>query len=219
MGTCGGLYASLGAIHGCGIIAIITYLRSEELTVNTFDCIKARRSIRRYTDDEVAEELVDRLLDAARLAPFGGPPQVSGQLWEFVVVRDAKAKRALTHEHKDRMWVKDAPVVIAVCADVRKDARYRNYDFISALAVENLLLAATALGLGTCIVDSYVNHTAHEQDRKLLRETLGLPDHIRLECLITVGYPNEEADVKDLRPLYDMKHVESFQAGALPHQE
>lgn len=171
-------------------------------------CIKTRRSIRKYSKKDVSDEIIVKLLDAARHAPFGGPPKIECQLWEFIIIKDEKIKRALTHNNEERMFVADAPVVIACCADTTKDPNYRDYDITVALAVENILLAATSLGLGTCYVTCYGNHVAHEKERKLLREILKLPEHIRLVCLITIGYPDEEPQPKPLRPLKDMVHYE-----------
>jgi nitroreductase len=173
-----------------------------------FECIKNRRSIRKYKDIDVSDEIILKLIDAARHAPFGGPCKIEPQLWEFIIVRDYAIKKALAHDNKEREFIINAPVIIACCADITKDPNYRDYDITVALAVENLMLAATSLGLGTCYVTCYGNHVAHERERKILRETLKLPDHIRLICLVTVGYPDELPPRKPLRDLKDMIHYE-----------
>lgn len=174
--------------------------------MDVFECIKKRRSIRKYTKKDVSDETILKLLDAARYAPFGGPLKIECQLWEFIIIRDDKIKRALAHDNEERMFVADAPVVIACCADTTKDPNYRDYDITVALAVENLLLAATSLGLGTCYVTCYGNHVAHKRECKLLRDILKLPEHIRLVCLITVGYPDEKPQLKPLKDLKEMTH-------------
>ncbi|NIM12407.1 MAG: hypothetical protein GTO45_09860 [Candidatus Aminicenantes bacterium] len=99
-------------------------------------------------------------------------------------------------------------MVIACCADKRKDPEYRDYDITVALAVENMLLEATECGLGACYVSCYGNHMSHQQERGLLQEILQLPDYIRLVCLITIGYPNEKPVKKEL---IDLKHIIHFE--------
>lgn len=172
--------------------------------------VKSRRSIRKYKKKEVSDEVILSLLDAARYAPFGGPLKVEGQLWEFIVIRDGKIKKALTYDNEERQFVAEAPVVIACCADTTKDPKYRDYDITTALAVENILLTATAMGLATCYITCYGNHVAHENERKLLRKILKLPDHIRLVALITVGYGDEDPEPKPLRNLKEMLHYEQW---------
>jgi len=174
------------------------------------ECIKRRRSIRKYKNREVSDEVVRRLLDAARHGPFGGPAKIECQLWEFIIVRDSATKLALTHDNEERKFVASAPVVIVCCADTTKDPAYRDYDITVALAVENVMLAAVEMGLGSCYVTCYGNHVAHERERELLREVLKLPDHIRLVCLLTLGYPDEEPLPKPLRELDEMTHFERW---------
>jgi len=176
--------------------------------MSVIECIKKRRSIRRYKKRNVSDNIILKLLDAARYAPFGGPCTIEPQLWEFIIIRDPKIKKALAHGNKEREFITTAPVIIACCADTTKDPKYRDYDITVALAVENLMLAATSMGLGTCYITCYGNHIAHERERKILRETLKLPEHIRLVCLVTVGYPDEIPPPKPLRKLEDMIHYE-----------
>jgi len=161
-----------------------------------------------YKDRDINDETLRRLVDVARRAPFGGPCKIECQLWEFIIVRNSDIKKALAHGSEERLFIARAPVVIACCADITKDPKYRDYDITIALAAENLMLAATAMGLGTCYVTCYGNHVAHENERKLLRDILKLPDHIRLVCLIALGYPDEVPKSKPLRKLEDMIHYE-----------
>lgn len=178
--------------------------------MNVLEFIKKRRSIRKYTKQEVKNDLVLTLLDAARYAPFGGPTEIECQLWEFIIIRDHSTKVALAHGNEERQFLSKAPVIIACCADTTKDPKYRDYDITVALAVENMLLVATAMGLGTCYVTCYGNHIAHKKERELLRKILKLPDHIRLVCLITLGFPAETPPSKPLRNLKGMIHCKSW---------
>ena len=134
--------------------------------METLDCIKKRRSCRKYLDKKVPDEVVLKLIDAARHAPFGGPPIKNCQLWEFVIVKSKETKQKLALNYDDRKFVASAPVVIAVCADKTKDKDYKDYEKTCSLAVQNILLTATDLGLGACYVSSFSHHEKHKEDKE-----------------------------------------------------
>ena len=182
------------------------------LLMETLDCIKKRRSCRKYLDKKVPDEVVLKLIDAARHAPFGGPLIKNCQLWEFVIVKSKETKQNLALDYDDRKFVASAPVVIAVCADKTKDKDYKDYEKTCSLAVQNILLAATDLGLGACYVSSFSHHEKHKEDKEKLRQALQLPDNIELVCLVAVGYPDssEEIKGKELRSIGELIHMEKF---------
>ncbi|MFH1505762.1 MAG: nitroreductase family protein [archaeon] len=179
--------------------------------METLECIKSRRSVRKFLDKEVSDKILKELIAAAIQAPFGGGPD-KGQLWEFVIVKDQAIKQKLVLEYKDRQFLIKAPVVIAVCADKEKDAKYKNWDITSALAVENLLLAAHALGLGACYVDTFNHHEGHKEDREKLNKALGLPGHIELIAIMPLGYsdPSEDFKEKKLKAIGEMLHFDKW---------
>jgi len=107
------------------------------------DLIQARRSIRKYTKDAVAEGDVQALLEAAMAAPSGN----DARPWEFVVVRDAALRAELSKVKKGAHMCSGAPVVLAVLAD---EAASVHWIADASAATENILLAAVALGLGRC---------------------------------------------------------------------
>ncbi|MEF8847435.1 MAG: nitroreductase family protein [Candidatus Paceibacterota bacterium] len=180
--------------------------------MDAIDCIKTRRSRRNFLDKKVSEETIKKLIDCARNAPFGGPPRKDCQLWEFVVIRDDSIKEELTLEYDDREFIKEAPVTIAVCADKRKDPDYKNWEVTCSLAAENILLAAHSLGLGACYVTTFMHHEGHTEDREKLVKTLNLPEHIKLICLIPIGYPDSDEDIepKELRDIEEMLHYNKW---------
>jgi nitroreductase len=145
------------------------------------DLIKKRRSIRQYTNQDVSEDQVKQLLEAAMAGPSGRALDP----WHFIVVRDPdrRARLAATHTFSD--MCARAPVVIVVCGDEKLSDHWISD---SAAAAENLLLAATALGLGSVWVGIYprAEREAH------VREVLAIPPHIRILCLAPVGHPAEE---------------------------
>jgi nitroreductase len=142
--------------------------------------IKKRRSIRKYTEQAVTDEQIRQLLEAAMAAPSGS----NIQPWEFVVVKDPGLKRQLAQTHTWSYMAADAAVVFVVCGNER--ASHHWVEDASA-ATENLLLAATALGLGAVWVGIYpgADREAH------VRRVLGIPEGIRVLCLVPVGHPAE----------------------------
>ena len=157
------------------------------------DLIKRRRSIRQYTDAHVSEEQVRQLLEAAMSAPSGRALDP----WHFIVVRDAATRQKLAATHTFSDMCSRAPLVIAVCGDEKL-----SYHWIAdgAAATENILLAATALGLGGVWVGIY----PRSERENYVRETLAVPPHIRILCLLPIGHPAEE---KPPRTRYDAAKV------------
>jgi len=180
--------------------------------MDVLECIKTRRSRRKFLNKEIPEELIRELIDCARHAPFGGPPKKEPQLWEFVIVKDKGIKEKLALDYEDRQFVKEAPVVICVCADKRRDPNYKDWEITCSLAIENLLLAAHALGLGACFVTTFIHHEGHQKDRKNLIETLDLPEYIELIALIAIGFPDpsEKIEEKELRDIDEILHLNKW---------
>jgi len=180
--------------------------------METSDVIKARRSRRKYLDKEIPDELIMKIIDSARYAPFGGPPKKSCQLWEFIIIKHDDTKEKLALKYEDRQFVKTAPVVIAVCADKTKDPDYKDWEITTSLAIENMLLTAHDLGLGVCYITTFIHHEKHKEDRKKLIEALNLPENIELIALITIGYPHpfEELEKKELRDIDEMIHYDKW---------
>jgi nitroreductase len=148
--------------------------------MNVIDVIRQRRSIRAYADQTVEPEKLERLLEAARLAPSAS----NRQEWRFVVVTDTETRKKLAHAANDQEFVAQAPVVIAGCAE-KHDHVMRcgqpSYAIDLAIAMDHITLQAVADGLGTCWIGAFY------EDQ--VREVLGIPEHVRVVELLTVGYP------------------------------
>lgn len=158
------------------------------------DAIKGRRSIRKYRDTPVREEDLLAVLEAARWAPSWA----NSQCWRFIVVRDAAVKAQLSEVLTDwnpaRRAVKEAPLLIVACGQLGKSGYYHGapstqkgdwYMFDTGLAMQNLTLAAHALGLGTVHVGAF--------DDVKAAKMLGVPDDFRVIEMMPLGYPNVEA--------------------------
>lgn len=149
------------------------------------EVIEKRRSIRKFSDKPVSREILEVLIKAAALAPTAS----NLQAWRFFVADDPELVRDIDSFSPGLSG--KPPVIIAIASDLA-EAEHRGsknsfvYGLImdAAMAAENLMLKATDLGLGTCAIKSYNDKAVH----KLLK----LPDTMRLEILISVGWPAAE---------------------------
>ena len=151
--------------------------------MDALDAIFSRRSIRKYTTEPVTEEQITELLRAAMAAPSAG----NEQSWQFVVIRDRTLLDAVPEFHPYAAMVKQAPAAIVVCGDLSLE-KYKGFWVQDcSAAAQNILLAATALGLGAVwtALHPMADRTAG------MRKLLGLPDHIVPLALIPVGHPAE----------------------------
>lgn len=167
-----------------------------------FEIITRRRSVRSFRSDPVPDDLIDRLIEAARWAPSAG----NMQPWEFYVVRDERTRRMLAVASWGQDFLARAPVVIVVCAVPGRSAvRYgeRGIDLYclqdTALAGQNILLAAAVLGLGSCWVGAF--------DEDAVSAALEAPPGLRPVGIIPVGYPGGVPHPPRRRERAEITHV------------
>jgi nitroreductase len=164
--------------------------------MDALDAIRTRRSVRKFLENPVEPEKLRAVLEAARRAPSWG----NRQCWRFVVVRDPRTRARISElsyveayfatrpykKNPAQTALAQAPVVIVACGDPAGSGNVRGERYYLAdvaLAAQNLMLAAHALGLGTVFVGVF------DEDR--LRELLGIPVDIRVVGLFPLGYPLE----------------------------
>ncbi len=181
-----------------------------------FEVIRKRRSVRRFKPDTIPREDILKILDAANWAPSA----LNLQPWEFLVVCGDKKNmlgnnygKIVEHYTKDWDITPDkafmprqefiqfanvyggAPVIIIVLVEAHKDPKYQKAFIESAsAAMENMLLAATALGLGGCWM------TGPLDDEKYLREVLAIPGDREIVGISPLGYP---MTIPNARPRLD----------------
>jgi nitroreductase len=145
--------------------------------------IKARESIRSYSNKNVEDEKITFVLESARLAPSWR----NRQCWQFVVVKDKKIIKDLSKTSIINYWLKKVPVIIVACGDP-KQSGFRNginYFIVDvSIALENIVLAATDKGLGTCWIGGF--------NEKKVKEILGITEYIRVVSLTPLGYPADK---------------------------
>ena len=164
---------------------------------NSLDFIFRRRSIRVYQEKEVSRETLTLLLQAAMAAPSAK----NSRPWEFIAITE----KAIMDQFRARLKYGDynAPAAIAVLANLKiaqSDSSIRFWVQDCSAAVENILIAAAGLGLGTVWIGSYPK----EDVIKIEQEILGIPESIQPLALIYVGYPGEE---KPARTQYEESRV------------
>jgi nitroreductase len=159
--------------------------------MEVYEAIEARRSIRKYKTDLVDEEILNRVLEAARLAPSWD----NTQCWRFIVVRDAEIKAKLAEtlpkDNPAQNAIRNAPIVIVACAKLG-EAGYLDgelssdkgdwYMFDVALAMQNMVLEAQSLGLGTVYVGWF--------DEAKATEILEIPEGHCVLAMTPLGYPS-----------------------------
>jgi nitroreductase len=164
--------------------------------METFEAIKKRRSVREYTGEPIPRQDLERIVDAGRLAATGS----NYQPWEFIVITE----RGMIEQLKvAASWMEKAGAIIAVVMD--PTSRWWVED--GAAAVENMLIASTALGYGSCWLEGYTLPREAE-----FKELLGVPVEKRLFTLVPIGVP-VQWPTRDKKPLEEVLHWEKYPRG------
>ncbi len=167
------------------------------------ECIKSRTTVREYLPEDLPEEDVREILEAAVAAPSSG----NSQDWEFVVVRNRETKRKLAEAALGQRFVEEAPVAIVVCCNRKRNLYGERGSSLysiqnSAAAIENLMLAAWSKGVGSCWVGAF-----RESE---VAAAVGLPEDVRPLAIITLGYPKRIPEKPRRLPLDSVVHRERF---------
>jgi len=160
-----------------------------------YDAVRQRYSSRAYKDRPVEDDKLERILEAARLAPSAR----NLQEWRFVVVKDEEKRKALVAVACNQGFVGQAPIVIAACAIGEEHVMACGFrcDIVDvAIALEHIALAATNEGLATCWIGAFHQEPA--------QELLGIPKDVRVIELMTLGYPADELREKNRLPLEEI---------------
>ena len=200
--------------------------------ISLFEAIHTQRAIRRFTDEPVSDEAIERILEAAVRAPSGR----NTQPWRFIVIRDAATKQRIGDYYRQAceqagiglepipglskkvndsvthlaFHMDEAPVLILACYE------YLSMDTVGSStlltgssiypAVQNLLLSARALGLGTSLT------TVHSMFEDEIKDLLGIPSNVQTAALIPMGYPSPEERFggSRRRPVAEVTHYDRW---------
>jgi nitroreductase len=164
--------------------------------VDAIAALKGRRSIRLYREEPVAREIIEEIIDTARLAPSAN----NTQPWEFIVVTDKGMRQKIADLTDYGKFIAQSSVCVAVfCKGVKR------YLEDGSAATENILVAAHALGLGGCWVAGYKKDYAEP-----VGKLLGVPDGYQMVSLISLGYPAEQPEPHGKRDLSEVLHWERY---------
>ena len=180
--------------------------------MDVLEAIKTRRSIRKYKTTPVDDRTLEQVLEAAQWAPSWA----NTQCWRFIVVRDTGIRTQLAETLSSNNPATDAilnaPLVIVACAQIKRSGHYHGEPstdkgdgwlmFDTGLAMQNLVLAAHALGLGTVHVGAF--------DAKKAEEALGVPEGYCVVEMTPLGYPDQEAKTPPRKELSEIVLYEKF---------
>lgn len=154
------------------------------------EAILKRRSVRKFSSAPIDKELIIKILEAGRWAPSEG----NLQAWHVYVVQNEELKEKFVPASLGQTFIREAPVVFVLCVDLNRTAPYgtRGRDLFclqtSGAVVQNMMLQAFSLGLGSCWVGAF--------KEEAIKEILNIPNHLRPVALIPVGYSLEERNSK-----------------------
>jgi len=176
-----------------------------ELCESLLSIIRKRRSVRKYLKKDLPDFLLDKIFESTRFAPSAG----NYQPWEFIVVKSEDMKKDLIAAAYNQNWMIEAPVFIIACVNMRlaaavygeRGARLYGIQAV-ACAIENMLLTAESLGLGTCWVGAF--------SEVVVGRILECPEYVRPCAIITVGYPAEEPKMPPKQSIQEYVHIETL---------
>jgi len=165
--------------------------------MSLIDLILSRRSIRRYENKDIPEEVLQQILEAGRQAPSA----VNRQPFRFVVVKDHEIMKNLCNNLITR-FVKYAPMAIVGCADVKSLLTGKWAVVDTTIAMQNMVIAAWTLGIGSC----WIGACNEVEVKKMLK----IPDKWKVVALITLGYPAEQPKPRKKKPIEELFNFNSF---------
>lgn len=157
--------------------------------MKAIEAISKRRSIRKFTNKPIAQEDLHTLLKAAMMAPTAR----NCQEWEFVVCRNKETFQQIMKVHPHAQMLTEAEAAIIVCADSRREYMPGYWTADCGAATQNILLAATDLGIGSVWLGVYPNKERMDAISQLLQ----LPEYVFPLNVIALGYPAEQKEEID----------------------
>jgi len=164
--------------------------------MEVFEVIRKRRSIRRYKQESIPREHLEKILEAARLAPSAG----NRQPWSFIIVRDVQRKKLLAEIARNQMFLADADLIIVALADAEASPKWFKQDVM--IAIEHMVLTSASLGYGTCWIGAF----KEEQVKQLLK----IPEKIAVVALLPIGVPDEETQPRPRKAFTEIFFGEEY---------
>ncbi|MHA1902742.1 MAG: nitroreductase family protein [Candidatus Thorarchaeota archaeon] len=173
-----------------------------------FEVVEQRRSIRKYKEYDIPTEDLTKILEAARLAPSTN----NTQPWRFVVVKDRDTINLLTLVAGNQKFIANANAIIIALADrgasccPGNPSQWHVQD--TMIAAEHVVLAATALGYGSCWVAML--DSRHSEDIEVVKNALRIPENMDIVSLVTLGIPDETPMPRVTMSLHEIAFTEAY---------
>ena len=164
--------------------------------MNSVEKIFTRRSIRKYKDEPIPEEVIKNILEAGRLSPSA----VNKQPWHFVVVKDQKTKEAISHRYSKFIETSDFTVVGLYLPSESLNDRLSLIDV--TIALQSMVTAAWLQDIGSCWIGAF------KEDE--VKQVLNLPDEAKIVCLVSFGVPDETPAQRPKKALDEIVHYEKW---------
>lgn len=159
--------------------------------MNAYDCIITRKSIRSYSSRPIAEEAIEKILNAAIRAPSGK----NGQPWRFKIIRDRSIIAGIAGLSEKSKWLKNAGCLILVWLDKNRSYHYLKDILSCGAAIQNMLLAANEMGIGSCWNGDLLEYS------DLINAMFRLSDNLELMAIVSFGYSVSEMKSSSRRKL------------------
>lgn len=171
--------------------------------METIDAIRSRRSVREFTDKDLSDEDLEKVLDAGRWAPSG----LNNQSWRFIVVRGRETREAISKLTRYGSIILRAPVSVAVFLD--RDHMYDYTKDVQSIGacIQNMLLAVHSMGLGAVWLGEIL------KNKEKVNEILGAPDTYELMAVVAMGHPVERARSSERKEISLLAFREKFGSG------
>jgi nitroreductase len=171
--------------------------------MSVLEVIQKRRSLRKYKGDSIPEDVLQRVLEAVRLAPSGK----NYQPWKFIIVQDKELKEKLAQASAEQFFMAEAPIIIVGCGfpddSYSRMGRYmKSWPVDVTIALEHLILQAAEEGLGTCWIGSF--------EETEVKSILNIPENVRVLALTPLGYPDETPPYRGRKRLDEIVSYNGF---------
>jgi nitroreductase len=166
--------------------------------------IKIRRSVRRFTNKPVKDEIIKQIIELGNLAPSAGNLQPR----DFIVVKKQETKKQLAQAALNQKFISDAPFVIVICANMKRVTPYgnRGHELYciqdTAAAIQNMLLVIVDFGLSSCWVGAF--------NENMVVDIMGLPSYVRPVAILPVGYSDTIPGSSSRIPIDDLIRYEKW---------
>jgi nitroreductase len=169
--------------------------------MNIYETIEKRRSVRAFRDDPVPDDLLEKVLNAGRMAPSAQ----NAQDYKFIVIKDPEKRKDIAKACSEQRFIAEAPIIVAGIStntDYVMSSGVLAYPIDVAIAIDHMTLAAVEEGFGTCWIGSF--------SQEEIKGILGVPDEFKVVALFPLGVPYDEPGVKSRKHLKDLVCYDKF---------